>query len=113
MPIILGYIVAHYLTLFVDVGTQTLARASDPLGKGWDILGTAGVEPSYWFSYHPTVLATIKVLAVVIGHVVAAVAAHDRALTLLPKKDQITGRLPLLVVMVAFTAGGLMLLFSA
>lgn len=113
VPIILGYIVAHYLTLFIDVGTQTLARASDPLGKGWDILGTAGVEPSYWFSYHPEVLASIKVLAVVLGHVVAAVAAHDRALSLLPKRDQVTGQLPLLVVMVAFTAGGLMLLFSA
>ncbi|WP_435768949.1 hypothetical protein [Nocardioides sp. SYSU DS0651] len=113
VPIILGYIVAHYLTLFVDVGTQTLARASDPFGKGWDILGTASVEPSYWFSYHPTVLATIKVLAVVIGHVVAAVAAHDRAIALLPKRDQITGQLPLLLVMVGFTAGGLYLLFNA
>ena len=113
VPIILGYIVAHYLTLFIDVGTQTLARASDPFGKGWDILGTAAVEPSYWFSYHPETLATIKVLAVVIGHVVAAIAAHDRALALLPKKDQVTGQLPLLAVMVTFTAGGLMLLFSA
>lgn len=113
VPIILGYIVAHYLTLFIDVGTQTLARASDPFGKGWDVLGTAAVEPSYWFSYHPEVLATIKVLAVVIGHVVAAVAAHDRALALLPKRDQVTGQLPLLAVMVSFTAGGLMLLFSA
>ncbi|KAB2809097.1 hypothetical protein ACFJIY_03410 [Pimelobacter simplex] len=112
-PIILGYILAHYLTLFIDVGTQTLARASDPFGKGWDILGTAGLEPSYWFSYHPTLLATIKVLAVVIGHVVGAVAAHDRALTLLPKRDQVIGQLPLLVVMVGFTAGGLYLLFSA
>lgn len=113
VPIVLGYIVAHYLTLFIDVGTQTLARASDPLGKGWDILGTAAVEPSYWFSYHPEVLATIKVLAVVIGHVVAAVAAHDRALSLLPKRDQVTGQLPLLFVMVGFTAGGLFLLFSS
>ncbi len=113
IPIILGYILAHYLTLFVDVGMQTLARASDPLGKGWDILGTASVEPTYWFSYHPTLLATIKVLAVVIGHVVAAVAAHDRAITLLPKRDQITGQLSLLIVMVGFTAGGLYLLFSS
>ncbi|MBU2697051.1 hypothetical protein [Pimelobacter sp. 30-1] len=113
IPIILAYILAHYLTLFVDVGTQTLARASDPFGKGWDILGTAGLEPSYWFSYHPTLLATIKVLAVVVGHVVGAVAAHDRALTLLPKRDQVLGQLPLLVVMVGFTAGGLYLLFSA
>ena len=112
-PIILGYILAHYLTLFVDVGTQTLARASDPFGKGWDILGTAGVQPSYWFSYHPTLLATIKVLAVVIGHVVGAVAAHDRALSLLPRRHQIVGQLPLLVVMVGFTGGGLYLLFSS
>ncbi|TYL45171.1 hypothetical protein FXB39_19470 [Nocardioides sp. BGMRC 2183] len=113
VPIIAGYIFAHYLTLLVDVGTQTLARASDPFGKGWNMLGTAGLEPSYWFSYHPTVLATVKVLAVVIGHVVAAVAAHDRALEVLPRRHQITGQLPLLVVMVVFTAGGLFLLFNA
>lgn len=113
VPIVAGYIVAHYLTLFIDVGTQTLARASDPFGKGWDILGTAGVEPSYWFSYHPSVLATVKVVAVVIGHVAAAVLAHDRAIALLPRKHQITGQLPLLAAMVTFTAGGLYLLFAA
>jgi hypothetical protein len=113
VPIVAGYIVAHYLTLLIDVGTQTLARASDPFGKGWDILGTAGVEPSYWFSYHPSVLATVKVVAVVIGHVAAAVLAHDRAIALLPRKHQITGQLPLLAAMVTFTAGGLYLLFSA
>ncbi|KAA1419644.1 hypothetical protein F0U44_09470 [Nocardioides humilatus] len=113
VPIVAGYVVAHYLTLFIDVGTQTLARASDPLGNGADILGTAGLQPKYWFSYHPSVLATVKVCAVVIGHVAAAVVAHDRAIALLPKKHQITGQLPLLAAMVAFTAGGLYLLFSA
>lgn len=113
IPIVAGYIVAHYLTLLVDSGWQTLARASDPFGKGWDILGTASLTPSYWFSYHPTLLATIKVLAVVAGHVTAAVAAHDRALEVLPRRHQVTGQLPLLVTMVAFTAGGLYLLFNA
>ncbi len=113
VPIVAGYIVAHYLTLLVDSGWQTLARASDPFGKGWDILGTAGLTPSYWFSYHPTLLASIKVLAVVTGHVTAATAAHDRALELLPPKHQVTGQLPLLLTMVGFTAGGLYLLFSA
>ncbi|HWI43706.1 MAG TPA: hypothetical protein VNS81_08795 [Nocardioides sp.] len=113
VPIVLGYVVAHYLTLFVDVGTQTLARASDPFGKGWDILGTASVEPAYWFSYHPSVLASLKVAAVVVGHVVAAVAAHDRAVGMLRKRDQVTGQLPMLFVMVGFTAGGLYLLFSS
>jgi hypothetical protein len=113
VPIVAAYVIAHYLTLFIDVGTQTLARASDPLGKGWDILGTASLQPKYWFSYHPSVLATVKVGAVVIGHVAAAVVAHDRAIALLPKRHQITGQLPLLAAMVAFTAGGLYLLFSA
>lgn len=113
VPIILGYILAHYLTLWVDVGTQTLARVSDPLSTGANLFGTAGLTPSYWFSYHPTLLATIKVLAVVVGHVVAAVAAHDRALALLPRREQIVGQLPMLLIMVAFTGGGLYLLFNA
>ncbi|UMG92258.1 hypothetical protein [Nocardioides sp. TF02-7] len=112
-PIIVGYIVAHYLTLFVDYGWQTLALASDPLGRGWNLFGTASLSPSYWFAYHPTLLATIKVLAVVAGHVTSAVAVHDRAIRLLPRQHQVTGQLPLLVTMVGFTAGGLYLLFAA
>ncbi len=40
------------------------------------------------------------------------VAAHDRAVRLLPKRDQLTGQLPLLVVMVGYTVGGLYLLFG-
>ena len=47
------------------------------------------------------------------GHVIAVIAAHDRAVKLLPKKHQLTGQLPLLVVMVGFTIGGLYLLFGA
>ncbi|QYJ02435.1 hypothetical protein KUV85_08785 [Nocardioides panacisoli] len=113
VPILVGYLVAHYLTLFLDQGTQTLAYASDPFGRGDDFLGTAGVSPTYWFSYHATLLASIKVIGVVVGHVAAAVSAHDRALTVLPRHHQVTGQLPLLFAMVGFTAGGLYLLFSA
>ena len=57
--------------------------------------------------------ATIKVLAVVTGHVLGVVAAHDRAVRILPKRHQLTGQLPLLFAMVAFTIGGLYLLFAA
>ena len=39
--------------------------------------------------------------------------AHDRAIKLLPKRHQLTGQLPLLVVMVFYTVAGLYLLFSA
>ncbi|MCM3514315.1 MULTISPECIES: hypothetical protein [Nocardioides] len=113
VPIIVGYIIAHYLSYWVEYGQQTLIQASDPLSNGSDLLGTGSWTPNYWLSNHPTLLANTKVAAVVLGHVLGVVAAHDRAIKLLPRRHQLTGQLPLLFVMVAFTAGGLYLLFAA
>jgi hypothetical protein len=113
VPIIVGYIAAHYLTYLVETGQDTLIKASDPLGTGADLLGTGDWSINYWLSYHPTLLASIKVLAVVLGHVVGVIAAHDRAVRILPPRHQLTGQLPLLVAMVVFTVGGLYLLFAA
>lgn len=113
VPIVVGYMVAHYLSYFVTVGVLTLAQLSDPLGTGANLLGTADVEPTNWFVYHQTALATIKVLAIVVGHVLGVVAAHDRALELLPPRHHVTGQLALLAVMVLFTYMGLYLLFGA
>jgi len=113
VPIVVGYMVAHYLTYFVETGQQTLIQLSDPLGNGANLLGTADWEVSFWLSSHPTLLAVTKVLAVVTGHVLGVVAAHDRAVAVLPKRNQLTGQLPLLVVMVFYTVTGLYLLFGA
>lgn len=113
VPIIIGYIVAHYLTYLVEYGQQTLVLASDPFGTGADLLGTADWSVNYWLSFHPTFLANTKVIAVVVGHVLAVVAAHDRAVRVLPVRHQVVGQLPLLVAMIAFTVGGLYLLFAA
>jgi hypothetical protein len=113
IPIVIGYIVAHYLSYFVEVGTQTLIQASDPLSNGSNLLGTGTWSVPYWLSYHPTLLADVKVLAVVAGHVVGVISAHERAIKLLPKRHQLTGQLPLLFAMIAFTTGGLYLLFSS
>ena len=41
------------------------------------------------------------------------IAAHDRAIRMLPQRHQLTGQLPLLFAMIAFTVGGLYLLFAA
>ena len=41
VPIVVGYVVAHYLSYFVEVGQQTLVQLSDPLGTGANYLGTA------------------------------------------------------------------------
>jgi hypothetical protein len=113
VPIIVGYLTAHYLSYFVEVGQQTVVQLSDPLSKGWNLLGTADLPVGYWLSEHPTFLAITKVLAVVAGHVLGVIAAHDRAIKLLPRRHQLTGQLPLLLVMVFYTVTGLYLLFGA
>jgi hypothetical protein len=112
VPIIVGYVFAHYLSFFVELGQQTLIYLSDPMVRGDNLLGTADLQVDYWLSLHPTFLAYTKVIAIVGGHVLGVVAAHDRALKLLPRRDQLTGQLPLLAVMVAFTIGGLYLLLT-
>ena len=113
VPIIVGYMVAHYLTYFVESGQQTLIQLSDPMANGSNLLGTADLQVNYWLSMHPTFLAVTKVLAVVTGHVLGVVSAHDRAVRVLAKRDQLTGQLPLLFVMVFYTVTGLFLLFGA
>jgi hypothetical protein len=113
VPIVVGYVIAHYLTYLLEVGQQTIVYLSDPFSNGSNWFGTADWQVSYFFSFHPTALATIKVLAVVIGHVLGVIAAHDRAIHLLPKQHQLTGQLSLLVAMICFTSGGLYLLFAA
>ena len=113
VPIIVGYIIAHYLAYLVEYGQRTLIQLSDPLSRGDDYLGTADLTVNRWLSYHPDLLAPSKVLAVVVGHVLGVIAAHDRAIRLLPGQHQLTGQLPLLFAMVGFTVGGLYLLFAA
>jgi len=113
VPIIVGYIVAHYVTYLVEIGWDTLILASDPLSNGSNWLGTGDFDRIAWLSFHPTFLASLKVAAVVTGHVLGVIAAHDRAVRVLPKKHQVTGQLPMLLAMVAFTVGGLYLLFAA
>jgi hypothetical protein len=58
-------------------------------------------------------VAVIQVCAVVVGHVLGVVLAHDRAVRLLPHGRAVAGQVPLLVLMVAYTVGGLSLLFAS
>lgn len=113
IPIVVGYFFAHYLSYLVEYGQQTLILLSDPLSNGANLLGTGDRAIDYWLSYHPTFLAVSKVAGVIVGHILAVVAAHDRAVLLLPKRHQLTGQLSMLVVMVGFTVGGLALLFGS
>jgi len=112
IPIVIGYVFAHYLTYLVERGQQTVFRLADPLGRGWNLLGLGHAEVNYALSLHPSVLATLKVCFVLGGHVAGVIAAHDRALHLLPKRHQVTGQLAMMLVMVGYTFTGLYLLFG-
>ncbi len=112
VPIIVGYFVAHYLTALLEGGQQAIAQLSDPLSNGSDLLGTADLGVTFFLTLHPALLASIKVAAIVAGHLLAAVAAHDRAVRILPRRHALAGQLPLLLVMIGYTVGGLYLLLS-
>ena len=113
VPIVAGYVFAHYLSALLEYGQQTLIYLSDPLQRGDDLLGLTGAEVHYVVSTHPSALAAAKVGFVVVGHVLAVISAHDRAMRLLPSRHAVAGQIPLLAVMVGYTVGGLLLLFSS
>ena len=112
IPIVLGYMFAHYLSYLIERGQQAIIDLADPLGHGWTLLGLGNAEVNYVLSLHPSVLATIKVCCVVGGHVAGVVAAHDRARRVLPAGYQLTGQLAMMFVMVGYTFTGLYLLFG-
>lgn len=102
IPIVIGYVFAHYLTYLVEKGQQTVHA----------LLGSHDAQVYYLLSMHPSVLATLKVGFVLLGHVAGVIAAHDRALRVLPKGHQMTGQLAMMLVMVGYTFTGLYLLFG-
>jgi len=112
VPIAFGYVVAHYMTLFILEGQRTLIYLSDPLSNGANIFGTGLLAVNTGITNHSTMIAVIQVLAVVTGHLLGVVSAHDRAVALFPRSKALAGQVPLLVVMVGYTVGGLLLLFS-
>jgi hypothetical protein len=113
IPIALAYVVAHYFSLLAYQGQALGALASDPLGDGSDLLGTASTTINYtWIS--ATGIWYVQVGALVLGHVAGLTLAHDRALALYDKvRDATRSQYWMLAVMVAFTSLGLWLLSAA
>jgi hypothetical protein len=112
LPIAAGYLIAHYWSLGVFEGQNTLVKLTDPLGTGANWLGTAGLTASPAL-LQPTLVATIQVVAIVTGHIMGVILAHERAITLFERRHAVIGQVPLLVLMVGYTCGGLLLLFSS
>ena len=112
LPIVLGYVVAHYATLLIVEGQRTAINFSDPLGRGWNAFGSAEMGVNSGIFNHPTAIAMTQLCAIVGGHVLGIVCAHEKSVALLPPDRAIRGQMPLLLVMIGYTCAGLLLLFS-
>ncbi len=112
IPIALAYLIAHYFSLFVfQEQAQFTYLLSDPLGTAsTDLFGTAnsGIDFTVVSS---NAIWYVQVGALVVGHVLGLMLAHDRALVIWPDYRRATrSQYWMLAVMVAFTCFGLYLL---
>jgi hypothetical protein len=111
IPIALGYTVAHYFSLLALDGQTTWILASNPFGShGVDLFGTYGNVVDLT-AVGPDAIALVQVGAIITGHVLGVTLAHERAL-LSARRARASDQLPLVIVMVLFTIGGLGLLFG-
>ena len=110
LPIALAYHVAHYLSYLLVAGQVVIPLASDPLGLGWDLFGTARyrIEPGIvgarfaWYT---------SVAVIVLGHVLAMYAAHRLALGRFSEpRTARRSQYPLAALMIAYTMGSLWIL---
>jgi hypothetical protein len=115
IPIALAYIVAHYFSFFVfQEQAQFGYLLSDPLGTGHtNLFGTVNNEVDYKL-LSANMIWYVQVAALVVGHVIGLMLAHDRALVYWPDYRKATAsQYWMLAVMVAFTCFGLYLLSVA
>lgn len=112
VPIALVYAMAHYLTELVFQGQAIGYLASDPLGQGWNLFGTATAAIDYSI-LGQTSAWYFQVAFVVCGHVAGLTLAHDRALAMYGQAQQaVRSQYWMLGVMVGFTSLALWLLAS-
>jgi hypothetical protein len=113
VPIASVYVIAHYFSFLLYNGQSIVYLASDPLGEGWNLFGTADKGIDYtvigakgiWYG---------QVTALVIGHVCGLVLAHDRALSIYTNvKDAVRSQYWMLFMMICYTTFGLLLLSLA
>jgi hypothetical protein len=103
VPIAMAYVAAHYFTLLLYQGQAIVYLASDPLGDGSDIFGTAGTQVKYGL-IGSNVEWYFKVAFIVTGHVCALILAHDRALAIYRDPRQaVRSQYWMLGVMLGFT----------
>jgi hypothetical protein len=113
VPIACGYHFAHYLPVFLVDVQHAIRAASDPLARGWDLLGTRDLPVVTSFLSDPARVYAIwhsQVTIIVLAHVAGIVIAHALALRLSSPAAARVGQLPMLGLMIGYTTLGLWLL---
>ncbi len=110
LPIAVTYHLAHYVSYLALASQLMLPILSDPMGWGWDLIGTAnhrvdiGVidAQSVWW---------IAAAALIAGHALSVFVAHAEALRIMPdQRAAIRSQLPMMVFMVCLTSLSLWIL---
>ena len=110
IPIAIVYALSHYFSLLLIQGQFVIPLLSDPWAQGWNLLGSAGFQPNLTLLKPNTTWYT-QVTVLVIGHVLALIVAHDRAVALSPTpRIALRTQYVMLTLMVLYTVGGMWLL---
>jgi hypothetical protein len=113
VPIAAAYVLAHYFSLLAYNGQAFAFISSDPLGRGWNLFGTADGTIDYAL-VGATAIWYVQVAVLIGGHACGLVLSHDRALAQYGSaQSAATSQYWMLAVMVAFTTTGLFLLSQA
>ena len=114
VPIALAYHLAHYLTALLVNGQYAMVALSDPFALGWNLLGTAYMQVGAGVAMGSQAAWTIwniQAAAIVGGHVIAVLTAHQLAFRLhKAPRAALASQLPLTLLMIAYTVLGLWLL---
>lgn len=103
VPLALAVFVAHYLPSLLVQGQLLIPLASDPFGLGWDLIGTAGYQPTMGM-VSASFVWYLTFGAVVTGQAFALFTAHARALQEMPSRAAaLRGQYPLLAAIVGYT----------
>lgn len=100
IPIAVGYLIAHYLAYLLGEAQRAAVLMAGSNAQINEALLPAGL------------LAVVQVGAIITGHVLGVISAHDRAVRLFEPRLAVAGQAPMLVLMVIVTIGGLILLAS-
>ncbi len=110
VPIAVAYQAAHYVSYLLIQGQRIVPLISDPLGRGWNLFGTA--DYTIWIEIISARTAWyVQIGAIILGHIAAVYLAHIIALRHFgDARRALWSQIPMLVLMLLYTMSSLWIL---